>query len=190
GDLERLILARLMIGQGQPQDGLAILERLLPRMEREGRWGSAIEGHILTALALQAAGDTPQAAAALEQALSLAEPEGYVRIFADEGAPLADLLRQAAARGAAPEYVGRLLAAIRAGERGPAPDIPGLVEPLADREIEVLRLIAAGLSNQEIAEELVVAVSTVKWHINNLYGKLGVSSRTQAIARARELELL
>ena len=187
--MEWLVLARLMTSQGRPRDGLAILQRLLPQMERDGRWGSAIEVHILAALALQAAGDTAQALLELEQALSLAAPEGYVRIFADEGPPLGDLLRQAAARGAEPEYVGRLLATIRAGEPAPTPDA-GLVEPLAGREIEVLRLIAAGLSNQEIAEELIVAVSTVKWHINNLYGKLGVSSRTQAVARARELHLL
>jgi len=188
--MDCLVLARLRICQGRPQDGLTILDRLLPRMEREGRWSTAIEAHVLRALALQVTGDVTQAAVALERALSLAEPEGYVRIFADEGAPLADLLRRAAARGAAPEYVGRLLAAIRAKEPGPAVAIPGLIEPLVSRETEVLRLMAAGLSNQEIAEELVLAVSTVKWHINNLYGKLGVSSRTQAVARARDLDLL
>lgn len=128
--------------------------------------------------------------AALERALSLAEPGGYVRVFADEGAPLAGLLRQAAVRGIAPEYVGRLLAAVRDTESQPAAGSPGLIEPLSDRETEVLRLVAAGLSNQEIAGELVLAVSTVKWHINNLYGKLGVNSRTQALARARDLRLL
>lgn len=189
-DIESLVLVRLMTGQGRPQDGLTMLERLLPRMEREGRWGSTIEVHILRALALQAIGDTTQAVLALERALSLAEPEGYVRIFVDEGTPLAELLRRAATRGVAPVYVGQLLAVIHAEEPAPAPGIPKLIEPLADREIEVLRLIAAGLSNQEIAENLVLAVSTVKWHINNLYGKLGVSSRTQAIARARDLDLL
>jgi LuxR family maltose regulon positive regulatory protein len=189
-DIECSVLARLLISQNRPRDGLAILEKLLSPIEQEGRWGSAIEIHVLRALALQAMGDTPQAGSALERALSLAGPEGYVRIFADEGEPMADLLRQAAARGVAPEYVGQLLAAIRTEESPPPSDVPRLVEPLSQRELQVLRLIVAGLSNQQIAEELVLAVSTVKWHINNLYSKLGVGSRTQAIARARELDLL
>jgi LuxR family maltose regulon positive regulatory protein len=98
------------------------------------------------------------------------------------------LLRQAAAQGIAPEYVGRLLEAVE--ESRLAAEIPGLVEPPSERELEVLRLIAVGLSNQEIADQLVLALSTVKWHINNLYGKLGVGSRTQAVALARELNLL
>lgn len=189
-DIEFSVLARLLIGQHRTRDGLAILERLLPPMELAGQWGSVIEIQVLRALALQAMGDATQAVSALEQALSLARPEGYVRIFADEGEPMADLLRQAAARGVAPEYVGQLLAAIRTEESLPPSDVPGLIEPLSERELEVLRLIVAGLSNQEIAEELVLAVSTIKWHINNLYGKLGVGSRTQAIARARDLKLL
>ena len=127
-----------------------------------------------------------------------------MRLFADEGESLAALLRQAAARGIAVEYVGRLLAAFDAGRpRATVPElVPSraleptppppetLVEPLSERELEVLRLIAVGLSNREISEELVVAVSTVKWHINNVYGKLDVRSRTQAVARARELEIL
>jgi LuxR family maltose regulon positive regulatory protein len=189
-DIECSVLARLLIGHNRPQDGLAILERLLSPIEQDGRWGSVIEIHVLRALALQARGHTTQAGSALEQALSLAGPEGYVRIFADEGEPMADLLRQAAARGVAPEYVGQLLAAIRTEESAPPSDVPQLVEPLSERELQVLRLIVTGLSNQQIAEELVLAVSTIKWHINNLYSKLGVGSRTQAIARARELDLI
>jgi len=145
---------------------------------------------IVRALAHRSRGQTVQALSALARALALAEPEGYVGLFADEGPPMAALLREATSRGIAPEYAIRLLAAFDAGpglKPAPAPPLP---EPLSDREMDVLRLIAAGLSNREIAQELVVEVSTVKWHINNLYGKLGVHSRTQAVARARELNLL
>jgi LuxR family maltose regulon positive regulatory protein len=139
----------------------------------------------------------------LERALSLAEPEGYVRTFVDEGMPMAALLRKAAAGGLYPDYVDKLLAALESeikDERktpssSPSPVIPGpgsspLVEPLSGREIEVLRLIAAGLSNREIADELFLAIGTVKKHINNIFGKLNVRKRTQAVARARELGML
>ncbi|MBN1993702.1 MAG: response regulator transcription factor [Anaerolineae bacterium] len=135
----------------------------------------------------------------------MAEPEGYIRIFIDEGQPIAALLGQAAARGIMVNYVEALLSAFAAeaqggiagptGERELPPASPpfssfALIEPLSERELEVLRLIAAGLSNREIAAELVVAVSTVKTHVNNIYRKLDVSSRTQAVAVARALKLL
>ena len=149
----------------------------------------------LQAVALGSQGEGVQAAAALQSALSLAAPEGYVRTFLDEGAPMAALLRAAAARGAAVEYVRKLLAAFgdeetTVAQRSPQGAASALVEPLSERELEVLRLIAVGLSNQEIAEQLITALSTVKKHINHIYGKLAVRSRTQAVARARELGLL
>jgi LuxR family maltose regulon positive regulatory protein len=187
--IEYPVLARLLIGRDQPGEALAILDGLLAPLERQGRWGAVIEVEILRALALDAMGDPSGAISALANAIRLAEPEGYVRLFADENGSLASLLRRAAAQGIAPAYVGRLLAAIGADE--PAlRQATMLVEPLSERELEVLRLIAAGLSNQEIADQLVLAVSTIKWHINNLYGKLDVGSRTQAVARARELDLI
>jgi LuxR family maltose regulon positive regulatory protein len=195
-ELEGIALARLWIAQDQPDRALGLLEPLLPQTEKLGRTGSAIEILTLEALAHQARGDTTQALATLERALSLAEPEGYVRIFLDEGEPMAQLLRQAASRGIAPEYVGKLLAAFDVSERGsmeiarPHSRAQPLVEPLSEREMEVLRLLATGLSNREIAEELVVTVGTVKWHLHNIYGKLGVRSRVQAVAQARELALL
>ncbi len=135
--------------------------------------------------------------AALELALTMAEPEGYVRTFVDEGAPMAALLRRAASRGVAPGYVSKLLDALdseaqmRRGSTGPAsPVAQPLEESLSEREREVLRLIAAGLSNRDIAQDLVLATGTVKKHTNNIFTKLGVRSRTQAVAQARELGLL
>jgi LuxR family transcriptional regulator, maltose regulon positive regulatory protein len=143
---------------------------------------------------LHAHGDVTQAVGTLEQGLCLAAPEGYLRTFLDEGEPMASLLLTAAARGIAPEYVRRLLAAFRdetTDSRRPSVKAASLlVEPLGERELEVLRLIDAGLSNREIAEELCVAVSTVKKHINHIYDKLDAGSRTQALAKAREARIL
>jgi len=203
---EHIVMARLRLVQGRPEQALTLLDSLLPRARRLNRNKLLIEIHTLRALAFQARasargatreGRGMPALDALEQALSLAEPEGYVRIFIEEGEPMAALLRQIAARGIAVDYVSRLLAALELEQPRPAiertptlkPETQ-LIEPLSERELEILRLIAVGLSNREIAEELVVAVSTVKWHINNLYDKLDVRSRTQAIARARESNLL
>jgi LuxR family maltose regulon positive regulatory protein len=189
--------------QGAPeqiQAALHLLDRLLAAAEAGGRMGSAIEIMSLQALAVQAQGDLAPALAALARALALAAPEGYIRLFVDEGAPMAALLREAHARGIAPTYVAKLLAAFpRTEDRGLrtesfhsvlSPQPSALIEPLSERELEVLRLIAGGHSNQAIADRLVVAVGTVKKHINNLYGKLDVQSRTQALVRARELKLL
>ena len=157
--------------------------------------GSLIKILALQAVAFQAQSDLDQAMSMLERALSLAKPEGFVRTFVDEGEPMARLLEQAAARGIAPDYVSRLLAALGAeeAERASSPAPPGvasLVEPLTDRELEVLRLIGEGYSNQDIAEALVITLNTVKKHTSGIYGKLGVHSRTQAVVRAQELGLL
>lgn len=154
--------------------------------------GYVIEILALQALALQGQGDILPAVTALERALSLAEPEGYVRVFVDEGPSMAPLLYEAAARGIAPQYTGRLLAALPAAE--PASKFQKLpvemVEPLSERELEVLQLIAEGLSNQEVAQRLFITLGTVKWHTSNIYGKLGVKNRTQAVAQARALGIL
>jgi len=185
-----------------------LLDRLLADSKAKARLHSAIEILTLQALALQAQGDRSAALIVLEQALVLAEPKGYVRIFVDEGAPMAALLQEAHTRDRMPNYVTKLLAAFPEQTRRHADKEMGnlsevsvcvspslrvsqsLVEPLSEREREVLRLVAAGLSNQEIAARLIVGVSTVKKHINNIFGKLAVRSRTQALARARELNLL
>jgi LuxR family maltose regulon positive regulatory protein len=154
-----------------------------------------IEILTLQAVAYQQRGDTTRALTVLEQALTLAKPEGIVRIFLDSGPPMGELLQQAAARGIAVEFIDKLLVAFFAEQEQNRPDpwpipVSALAEPLSARELEVLQLIAAGLSNREIAEELIVAVSTVKTHIRNIYGKLDVSSRTQALVKARELKLI
>ena len=175
-------------------EALGLLARLLTAAEDGGRTGSAIEILALQALALEAAGDIPGALAPLERALSLAEPEGYLRIFVGQGEPMRTLLRHAAAAGLSGSYTQRLLSAFDQGAQpapvtAPAPQAE-LPEPLTAREVDILRLVAAGMRNQEIADQLVISVATVKRHIANVYGKLGVGHRTEAVARANELNLL
>jgi LuxR family maltose regulon positive regulatory protein len=156
------------------------------------RAGSLIEALLVLALAQAAKGDVPAALMPLERALTLAEPEGYVRVFVGEGETMRNLLRQAATQGIAPDYARRLLAAFGDPFRGASTSghTTGLAEPLTTREIEVLRLIAAGLRNEEIAGRLFISLATVKRHIANAYGKLAVSNRVEAVSRARELGLL
>jgi LuxR family maltose regulon positive regulatory protein len=161
-----------------------------------GRTAKAIEILNLQAIAAKAGGDTNQSLAAIEKSLALAGPAGFVGTFVDEGPPLARVLYEAASQGIALGYVRRLLAAFPNAQPAPpvqpAPDIPqqGLVEPLSERELEVLQLIAEGLSNPEIAARLFLSLNTVKGHTRSIYGKLGVHSRTQAVARARAFGLL
>jgi len=193
---ELLVLARLLIAQGQPAEALKMLGSLAPLAEWRGRPGMLIEIYALQALAYQAQGDVEQAVVALERALSLAEPEGHVRIFADEGEPMARLLQEATRRGIAPGYVNKSLAAFGVskdrgtGEPLPSPQTQPLPEPLSARELEVLRLLNTHLSSTEIAEQLFISVNTARFHIKNIYGKLGIHSRSEAIQRARELGLL
>jgi LuxR family maltose regulon positive regulatory protein len=183
-------LAAEPVQRNRVRSAVELLQRLLPAAKAAGRVENAIRILVPQALAFQMEGDADQALSALNQALSLAAPEGYVRIFVDEGEPMARLLRRALAEGIAPSYVSRLLAAFGESAQPVPRATKALVEPLTERELEVLRLIAAGLSNREIAQELVVAVSTVKSHINHIYGKLDAKSRIQAVAKARKLGLL
>ena len=202
-EFEHITLARVLLAQGKLDEALGLLDRLLPLAEAAGRMESVLELLVSQAVALQAQGKTVQTLMPLAHALSLAEPEGYVRLFVDEGEPMAVLLSQvfkaqqkghlAALQSVSPEYIRKLLVAFvpPAVDRVPsAREREQLAEPLSERELEVLRLLAAGRSNQEIAEALVVAVGTVKTHIHHIYGKLNASSRVQAVARARELQLL
>ena len=187
---EYTALARLLIAQGRPDKALAVLASLLEIAERWGLCGYMITIQILNALAFHARGDIGQAMSALERALCFAEPGGYVRIFVDEGEPMARLLYRAAERGIAPEYAGRLLASFLALEPAAQEPQAEMVEPLSERELEVLRLLAVGLSNPEIADELVIAVSTVRSHCKSIYGKLSVHRRWSAVQRAQELGLI
>jgi LuxR family maltose regulon positive regulatory protein len=153
--------------------------------------GSVVEILLLQALAYHLRDDVPAALAHLERALTLAEPEGYVRLFVDEGPPMASLLAAAAKRGIAPEYVRHLLTAFgKAGHDAPStPANQGLVEPLSERERDVLRLLASDLDGPDIARALTVSLSTVRTHTQNIYGKLGVNNRRAAVRRAVELGL-
>jgi LuxR family maltose regulon positive regulatory protein len=191
-----MILARLLIAQGRRDEALKLLQRLLESAQACGRTSRAIEILILQALALQAENDTDQAITSLERALTFAEPGGFIRIFVDEGPPMAHLLYEALARGIAPDYVHRLLSAFPDAKPEPAspPSTQAsksdLIEPLSEREIEVLELVAEGLSNQEIASRLFLSQHTIKAHTRNIYGKLDVHSRTEAVARCRALGIL
>jgi len=144
----------------------------------------------LQALAYWRHGDHTGALTSLERALRLAEGEGYVRVFADLGLPMARLLQEARSRALLPDYVATLLEAFRGVPTTPAPTEGALPEPLSDREQEVLQLMAAGLTNREIAVRLVISAETVKKHVASVCAKLSVRNRTEAAARARELDLL
>ena len=188
--LARVLLARYAAERAERSihEATRLLERLLGAAEEGARTGSVIEILVLQALAHQARGDIPAALAALQRALTLAEPEGYVRIFVDECPPMAPLLRTAAKQGITPSYVRRLLAAVSMTEDS-TPVSQGLIEPLSARELDVLRLLGTDLGGPEIARELVVSLNTVRTHTKNIYAKLGVNNRRAAVRRARELDL-
>jgi LuxR family maltose regulon positive regulatory protein len=178
----------VLLARDEVHAALDLLERLRSAAETTGRMGSKIEVLVLQALTYKARDDESRALVTLGRALELAEPGGYVRTFLDEGAPMADLLRSALTKAISPGYASRLLGAFgSSAERLPA---GALSEPLSERELEVLRLIASGMSNAEISRALFISLATVKKHINNIYRKLDTHSRTSALARARELNLL
>lgn len=192
-EIEHLTLVRILIAAQQPDVALHLLDRLRQQMESAGRRARVIESLVLEALAHQLKGDEVKALTTIERALILAAPEGYVRTFADEGQPVATLLtRLEANRGQMTQFARQLQQTITAEINSlPSVSTPQpLPDPLKAREIQILKLIAAGLSNKEIAAELYLTVGTVKSYTHQLYGKLSVRRRTEAVERARELGIL
>ena len=194
-----LVLARVLMAQHRPAEALALLDRLHAAAAAQARTGSLIEIGALRALGLAASGEEAAAVAALADALILACPQGYIRVFADEGPPMAALLarliaaqRSGQAAASIPlGYLARLRSGFGAEPAAPhTTAVPDLIDPLTSRELEVLRMLAAGRSNQAIAGELVVTLDTVKKHVSHLLGKLGAANRTEAVSRARELGLI
>lgn len=188
-EFEHLTLARVMLAQGQLGKALALLERLLHGAEHGGRTGSVLEILVLRALGHQSHGDSQQALTSLTRALVLAEPEGYVRLFVDAAPGMTALLRAVAEQGTTPAYVGRLLSA-RDTPHDQATAKQRAVDPLSERELDVLRLLGTDLSGPEIARELVVSLHTVRSHTKSIYAKLGVNTRRAAVRQAGELHLL
>ena len=187
--------ARVHLGLGDASSALAVLEPLRQQMAAKGWQDELLRVMVLQAVALGLHGEKDKALQLLGDALMLAKPGGFIRIFVDEGAPMASLLLEAASHGVMPDYIGKLLTVFEAQKQN-SEDIPEfppatpLIEPLRQREMEILQLIALGLSNHEISKRLFIALDTVKGHNRRIFEKLQVQRRTEAIARARELGLL
>lgn len=197
-EIEHTTLARILLAQEAWDEARHLLDRLLLAAEAVGRLGRVVEILALQALSFQGRRDYDPALISLERALKLAEPGGYIRIFADEGAPMATLLKRMNDDGGSKKaYLGKLLAAFDTERQEPSPSpllsrpsSPLLIDPLSERELEVLRLIAEGLSNREIAGQLIISFGTVRKHVENIRSKLGAHSRLQAVNQARALGLL
>jgi len=180
-----------LLAQDNPAGALAVLANHQQQMTARDWHDERLRALVLQAVAYQQHGDVDVATATLGQALALAAPGGFIRVFIDEGAPMHTLLSEAGMRGILPDTTRKLLAAFQT-EPGHAPPVSPqpLIEPLSERELEILALIAEGLSNREISERLFLALSTVKGHNRNIFDKLLVKRRTEAVARARELGLI
>jgi LuxR family transcriptional regulator, maltose regulon positive regulatory protein len=204
-EFEHITLARVLLAHSRSEpnlDAIQLLERLLNAAQEGGRLGSVIEILILLGLAHHAQGDTPVALEALQQALTLAEPQGYIRVFLDESLPMLQLLLEAAARKIMPNYTGKLLAGFEAQQQKsagkPSLDSRGqpshasqpLLESLSQRELQVLRLFNTDLSGPEIAQKLEIALSTVRTHTKSIFSKLNVKNRRAAVKRASDLDLI
>jgi LuxR family maltose regulon positive regulatory protein len=197
-EYEHVTLARIRLAQNRPEDAVALLERLLAAADDGGRTGTVIEVLALLAVAYQRAGDQTRARAGLERAVALAEPEGYVRVFTAAGPPMAALLQGMLQPGPDSTYVGRLLDAVAGPLRQPRDTVGApvrdagdrLVDPLSERELDVMRLLASDLDGPAIARQLVVSLNTVRTHTKNIYAKLGVNNRRAAVRRAHQLKLL
>lgn len=193
--------ARVLLAQRNPSAALTLLESFRQQMEVKNWQDERLKTIVLQAVAFHLSGDNNKALECLGEALTLAEPNGFIRLFLDEGAPMAEILSIAASHGIQRDYVTKLLTAFESEttENQSHSSIPGsrssflessLVEPLSPRELEILRLLAKGLSNQQICQRLYLALDTVKGHNRKIFDKLDVNSRSEAIARAHELNLL
>jgi LuxR family maltose regulon positive regulatory protein len=186
--------ARVYLAQDDPSAALAVLKEYQREIESKGWQDEGLKVMVLQAVALHSRGEKENAVQVLGKALGLAGAGGFIRIFVDEGTPMAELLWEASSRGIMPDYVGKILSAFEVEkEKGigeSASPAQSLIEPLSQRELEVLQLIAQGLSNDEIGKRLFLALDTVKGHNRRIYDKLQVQRRTEAVARARELGLL
>jgi LuxR family maltose regulon positive regulatory protein len=206
-DAEYRLLARVLIAEGDPRPVAPMLERWRALAVTQGRRSAVLAAQVLASLALAACHDEAAARTSLAEALVLAAPEGHLRVFLAEGAPMAALLRpllvdrrldDLTGPGGVPRaFLARLVAGfdrqgtpVLPAARPGAATVPGLIEPLSARELEVLGLVAAGRPNRAIAEQLFIGVDTVKRHVSHLFVKLGVGNRTEAVARARTLGLL
>ncbi len=192
-DLEYIMLVRVLLAQKRYDEAHSLAERITTKAQEYGKKWLELEGLILLASILSAQGNDDQAFAHLETALSISEPQGCIRVFVDQGPPMAQLLYQALDHEISPEYIQQLLAAFPIDEpngREIQKDQTGLIEPLSEREIEVLERMAEGLTYQEIAEELCISPHTVKTHSRNIYAKLDVGNRTLAVGKARTLGIL
>jgi LuxR family maltose regulon positive regulatory protein len=189
-EFQQIALARVYLAQGDLEETVETLNRIHRQAESAGRMAHVIVIDLLKALANQDLGDTTAAIECLESSLSFAAPEGYVRTFVDHGAPMAQLLNKAAVQGIMPQYTGKLLSAFGVEQRAGTPPPQSLVEPLSPRELEVLQLLAKGLSNREIGERLFLALDTVKGHNYRIYSKLAVKNRTQAVNKALALKII
>jgi len=188
---EYIALARILIEHERLDESIALLKRLLEAQEKSGHITKTIEIMMLQALTLQSQGKPDQATATLEKALILAKPGGFIRIFIDEGSPMETLLKKKVEDSTMKEYVRKLLVAFTDNETRPSSlSLQSMIEPLSERELEVLQLIAKGLTNPEIASRLYLSTNTVKVHSRNIYAKLGVNNRVLATAKGKELGIL
>jgi LuxR family maltose regulon positive regulatory protein len=194
--MHQSLLARVFVKSGEFGKVLDIYERVYAQAELGSRLARVLELSLFKAVALQELGKTDDAFTVFKKCLTLAEPERFVLLFQDAGEAVIPLLQRAQVEGLCTEYVSKLLTVFngqQAGAEEEALTIPSqgdLIEPLTERELEVLRLMCMGHSNQQIADEIIVSVNTVKKHTSNIYGKLGVRNRAQAVLRAREIELV
>jgi LuxR family transcriptional regulator, maltose regulon positive regulatory protein len=191
-ELQLLTLARAHLAQNKPAEAMKLLDTLSSAAQKLGRTGIVLEAHVLSAVACKTMGRIDDALGHFREALHAAQPEGYIRLFLDAGPDVSSLLYEAVRQGITPAYAHRLMAAFPVVET--TPSRPGkstkLVDPISDRELAVLKLLDQGLSNKEIGQRLHIETRTVKWHTSNIFGKMGVKNRIQAVARARGLGII